>query len=127
MSPDPLVSFDGVVKRFGAFVAVQKLDFEIRKGEFLAIMGSSGCGKTTTLRMLAGLETPTEGVIKLSGKRINDLPTWSPDGLAEPCAVPVSERPRERGIRAEDAGRGEGRTPAPGRTVAGPDADHRIR
>ena len=79
MSRDTLVSFEGVVKRFGSFVAVQKLDFEIRKGEFLAIMGSSGCGKTTTLRMLAGLEAPTEGVIKLSGKPINDLPTWSRD------------------------------------------------
>jgi spermidine/putrescine transport system ATP-binding protein len=79
MSRDTLVSFEGVVKSFGSFVAVKKLDFEIRKGEFLAIMGSSGCGKTTTLRMLAGLEAPTEGVIKLSGKPINDLPTWSRD------------------------------------------------
>ena len=79
MQRDTLVSFEGVVKRFGAFVAVKKLDFEIRKGEFLAIMGSSGCGKTTTLRMLAGLEAPTEGVIRLSGKPINDLPTWSRD------------------------------------------------
>jgi spermidine/putrescine transport system ATP-binding protein len=79
MQRDTLVSFEGVVKRFGSFVAVQKLDFEIRKGEFLAIMGSSGCGKTTTLRMLAGLEAPTEGVIRLSGKSINDLPTWSRD------------------------------------------------
>jgi spermidine/putrescine transport system ATP-binding protein len=42
-------------------------------------MGSSGCGKTTTLRMLAGLEAPTEGTIRLSGKPINDLPTWSRD------------------------------------------------
>ncbi|MCX7890566.1 MAG: ABC transporter ATP-binding protein [Rhodobacteraceae bacterium] len=79
MSREPLVSFEGVEKRFGDFVAVQKLDFEIRKGEFLAIMGSSGCGKTTTLRMLAGLDAPTEGVIRLSGRPINDLPTWSRD------------------------------------------------
>lgn len=79
MQRDTLVSFEGVVKRFGDFVAVQKLDFEIKKGEFLAIMGSSGCGKTTTLRMLAGLEGPSEGVIRLSGKPINDLPTWSRD------------------------------------------------
>jgi spermidine/putrescine transport system ATP-binding protein len=76
---DTLVSFEGVVKRFGEFVAVQRMDFEIAKGEFLAIMGSSGCGKTTTLRMLAGLEAPTEGVIRLSGKPINHLPTWSRD------------------------------------------------
>lgn len=79
MKNDALVSFEGVVKRFGSFVAVQKMDFDIAKGEFLAIMGSSGCGKTTTLRMLAGLEAPTQGVIRLSGKPINDLPTWSRD------------------------------------------------
>jgi spermidine/putrescine transport system ATP-binding protein len=79
MKNDTLVSFEGVVKRFGEFVAVQRMDFEIAKGEFLAIMGSSGCGKTTTLRMLAGLEAPTEGVIRLSGKPINHLPTWSRD------------------------------------------------
>ncbi|CAM5302860.1 spermidine/putrescine transport system ATP-binding protein [Aquamicrobium terrae] len=79
MTDQPLVVFDGVVKRFGGFVAVDKLDLDIRKGEFLAIMGSSGCGKTTTLRMLAGLEAPTEGEIRLGGKRINDLPTWRRD------------------------------------------------
>ena len=79
MSTETLVSFDGVSKSFGAFVAVQPMNFEIRKGEFLAIMGSSGCGKTTTLRMLAGLETPTEGQIRLSGKPIDHLPTWSRD------------------------------------------------
>ncbi|MCG5482039.1 MAG: ABC transporter ATP-binding protein [Ensifer alkalisoli] len=79
MTDKALVVFDGVVKRFGSFVAVEKTDFEIRKGEFLAIMGSSGCGKTTTLRMLAGLEAPSEGEIRLAGKRINDLPTWRRD------------------------------------------------
>ncbi len=79
MQRETLVAFEGVEKRFGSFVAVQKMDFEIRKGEFLAIMGSSGCGKTTTLRMLAGLEAPTMGTIRLSGKPINHLPTWSRD------------------------------------------------
>ncbi|HVK90398.1 MAG TPA: ABC transporter ATP-binding protein [Mycoplana sp.] len=79
MSTEALVVFDGVIKKFGHFLAVERIDFEIRKGEFLAIMGSSGCGKTTTLRMLAGLEAPTEGEIRLGGKRINDLPTWQRD------------------------------------------------
>jgi len=78
MSED-LVVFSSVIKRFGDFVAVEKMDFSIRKGEFLAIMGSSGCGKTTTLRMLAGLEQPSEGEIRLSGRRINDLPVWGRD------------------------------------------------
>ncbi|WP_323010897.1 ABC transporter ATP-binding protein [Paracoccus sp. (in: a-proteobacteria)] len=76
---EPLVSFEGVAKRFGTYTAVQKMDLHIDKGEFLAIMGSSGCGKTTTLRMLAGLEAPSEGVIRLAGKPINDLPSWSRD------------------------------------------------
>jgi len=44
--------------------------------EFVAIMGSSGCGKTTTLRMLAGLDKPSEGEIRLNGERINDLYSW---------------------------------------------------
>ncbi|ABL69135.1 ABC transporter ATP-binding protein [Paracoccus denitrificans] len=76
---EPLVSFEGVAKRFGSYTAVQKMDLQIHKGEFLAIMGSSGCGKTTTLRMLAGLEAPSEGIIRLAGRPINDLPSWSRD------------------------------------------------
>lgn len=79
MNNETLVSFEGVVKQFGDFVAVQKMDLTIGKGEFLALMGSSGCGKTTTLRMLAGLEAPSEGMIRLSGKPINHLPTWGRD------------------------------------------------
>ena len=65
--PAPLVVFDNVVKRFGTFEAVKRMNFEIHEGEFLAFMGPSGCGKTTTLRMLAGLEQPTEGDIRLAG------------------------------------------------------------
>ena len=67
------IVFENVVKKFGDMVAVQKMNLTINEGEFLAIMGSSGCGKTTTLRMLAGLETPTEGEIRLNGERINEL------------------------------------------------------
>ena len=66
----PLVVFDNVVKRFGTFEAVKRMNFEIHEGEFLAFMGPSGCGKTTTLRMLAGLEQPTEGDIRLAGKSL---------------------------------------------------------
>ena len=79
MSREPLVSFDGVAKHFGSYTAVQTMDLQIWKDEFLAIMGSSGCGKTTTLRMLAGLEAPSQGVIRLAGKPINDLPSWGRD------------------------------------------------
>lgn len=76
---DSLVEIDGVTKRFDDFAAVDGIDLDIGTGEFLAIMGSSGCGKTTTLRMLAGLERPSEGEIRLAGERINELHTWERD------------------------------------------------
>ena len=71
--PEAQIIFENIFKRFGNTVAVENLNFSIDQGEFVAIMGSSGCGKTTTLRMLAGLETPSEGEIRLDGNRINEL------------------------------------------------------
>ena len=72
---DPqMVQFKGVVKRFGQVVAVEKMDLDIEEGSLVTLLGPSGCGKTTLLRMLAGLETPTEGDILIKGKRINDVP-----------------------------------------------------
>ena len=70
---DPLVTFRNVEKRFDDFVAVRDMTLDIHEGEFLAIMGSSGCGKTTTLRMLAGLETPSAGEIRIAGRLMNDV------------------------------------------------------
>ncbi len=70
---EPLVTFRNVKKHFDDFVAVRDMDLDIYPGEFLAIMGSSGCGKTTTLRMLAGLETPTAGQIHIGGELMNNV------------------------------------------------------
>jgi putrescine transport system ATP-binding protein len=66
----PLLRIEAVVKKFGAFRAVDRLSLDIRAGEFFALLGPSGCGKTTLLRMLAGFETPDEGRILLDGKDI---------------------------------------------------------
>src|ERR1700737_2760587 len=75
----PLLRIDSVVKKFGAFRAVDQLSLDIRAGEFFALLGPSGCGKTTLLRMLAGFETPDEGRILLDGKDIaNVLPHQRP-------------------------------------------------
>lgn len=73
-SNHPMVKFKGVVKRFDKLVAVEKMDLDIPKGSFVTLLGPSGCGKTTLLRMVAGLEQPTEGDIFIKGKRINDVP-----------------------------------------------------
>ncbi|MEM7377023.1 MAG: ABC transporter ATP-binding protein [Pseudomonadota bacterium] len=70
---EPLARFSEVRKQFGDFVAVENMTLEIARGEFLAIMGSSGCGKTTTLRMLAGLESPTTGEIHIGGRLMNHV------------------------------------------------------
>lgn len=57
----------GISKHFGDFVAVDNVDLDIAKGELFSILGGSGCGKTTLLRMLAGFEIPTNGTIKIDG------------------------------------------------------------
>jgi len=63
-------------KHFGEFVAVDAVDLRIERGELFSILGGSGCGKTTLLRMLAGFETPTSGRIFLDGVDITDQPPY---------------------------------------------------
>ncbi len=58
-----LLRIQNLVKRFGAVGAVDRVNLEIREGEFFTLLGPSGCGKTTTLRMVGGLEKPDEGEI----------------------------------------------------------------
>ena len=65
---DPFVRIEGVTKRFGSFVAVDNVSLSIRKGEIFGLLGGSGCGKTTLLRMLAGFEDPSAGRIWLDGQ-----------------------------------------------------------
>src|SRR2546425_6846151 len=63
-----------VSKRFGSVVAVNDVSYSVNEGELLALLGPSGGGKTTVLRMIAGLEVPTQGDIFVRGKRVNDVP-----------------------------------------------------
>ncbi|QLH24428.1 ABC transporter ATP-binding protein [Streptomyces sp. Rer75] len=68
------VRLDGISKTYGSFTAVHPLDLHIPAGSFFALLGASGCGKTTTLRMIAGLEEPTTGTIRLAGDDVTALP-----------------------------------------------------
>ncbi|MGH3310551.1 MAG: ABC transporter ATP-binding protein [Streptomyces sp.] len=68
------ITLSGVSKVFGDFTAVHPLDLTIPEGSFFALLGASGCGKTTTLRMVAGLEEPTGGSILLGDEDITALP-----------------------------------------------------
>jgi spermidine/putrescine transport system ATP-binding protein len=65
------VELEGVVKRFGAFTAVDGIDLAVPSGRFVTLLGPSGCGKTTTLRMIGGLEVPDEGTIRVAGMPIS--------------------------------------------------------
>jgi putative spermidine/putrescine transport system ATP-binding protein/spermidine/putrescine transport system ATP-binding protein len=69
-----MVQFKGIMKKFGKVIAVEKMDIDIEEGSLVTLLGPSGCGKTTLLRMVAGLEAPTEGDIFIKGVRINDTP-----------------------------------------------------
>lgn len=66
----------GVTKKFGNFAAVDDVSLDIEKGELFSILGGSGCGKTTLLRMLAGFETPTSGTIEIEGVDVTSQPPY---------------------------------------------------
>ena len=71
---EPIISIRNITKRFGPVAAVDNVSFDIAQNEFFALLGPSGCGKTTLLRMIAGLETPTEGEIIIDGQDMAFIP-----------------------------------------------------
>jgi ribosome-dependent ATPase len=66
----PAIEAEGLTQRFGAFTAVDHVNFRIERGEIFGFLGSNGCGKTTTMKMLTGLLPPTEGTALLFGKPV---------------------------------------------------------
>jgi multiple sugar transport system ATP-binding protein len=67
----------GVAKRFGEYTALHTLDLTVRDQEFMVLLGASGCGKTTLLRIIAGLEKATNGEVRIGGRRVDGLPPRS--------------------------------------------------
>ena len=72
----PYVRIERVTKRFGDFVAVNQVSLDIYQGEAFCLLGASGCGKTTLLRMLAGFEDPTEGRLFIDGQDMTGIPPY---------------------------------------------------
>ncbi len=70
---ETILTLKGLTKAFGETDVLNGIDIEIAKGEFITLLGSSGCGKTTTLRIIAGLEEPDAGCVLLNGKDITSL------------------------------------------------------
>lgn len=72
----PLLEIRGVSKKFGDFIAVNNVDLDIYQGELFCLLGGSGCGKTTLLRMLAGFEKPSSGQILIDGQDMSEVPPY---------------------------------------------------
>jgi putative spermidine/putrescine transport system ATP-binding protein len=72
----PDIRLRALTKRYGDVVAVDSIDLEIARGEFFTMLGPSGSGKTTTLRMVAGFETPDAGTVELAGRDVSRVPPY---------------------------------------------------
>src|SRR3954453_15835381 len=73
------VSLRGVRKTYGSVTAVDGIDLDVQNGEFFSLLGPAGPGKTTTLRMIAGFELPTEGAVLLDGRDVSRLAPYQRD------------------------------------------------
>jgi len=71
---EPILSVNGVTKRFGGLVALNKISFDVKKGEVVGLMGPNGAGKTTLLNVIAGEYAPEEGTVVFKGHDITDMP-----------------------------------------------------
>ncbi len=71
---DTLLSLQHITKNFGEGDVLRDISLDVARGEFVTLLGASGCGKTTTLRIISGLETPDEGTVLLDGKDVTVLP-----------------------------------------------------
>ena len=84
MTKDVILHVDHISLSFGGIKALQNVDFEVQRGEILAIIGPNGAGKTSTINSISGFYRPQQGQIRFNGQDISDLPTYkrAPLGIA---------------------------------------------
>ena len=85
-----MLAVEGLCKRFGGFLAVNQVSFDVHEGEILGLIGPNGSGKSTTFNLIAGNLRPTSGSIRLEGKEIGGLPShaiWH-QGIARTFQIP---------------------------------------
>ena len=85
-----MLAVEGLSKRFGGFLAVNQVSFEVREGEILGLIGPNGSGKSTTFNLIAGNLRPTSGSIRLQGSEIGGLPAHAicHHGVARTFQIP---------------------------------------
>ena len=85
-----MLTVEGLSKRFGGFLAVNQVSFEVREGEILGLIGPNGSGKSTTFNLIAGNLRPTSGSIRFEGKEIGGLPAYAicHQGIARTFQIP---------------------------------------
>lgn len=74
MTDKPIITLENVKKVYDDETVLHDINFELEKGKFYTLLGPSGCGKTTILRLIAGFADATEGVIKINGETVNNVP-----------------------------------------------------
>lgn len=74
VNDQPVLELQGLYRRFGSLIAVDHLDLTLQKGEFFTLLGASGCGKTTIMRLIAGFDEPNAGRVILNGTDVTKLP-----------------------------------------------------
>jgi branched-chain amino acid transport system ATP-binding protein len=85
-----MLAVEGLCKRFGGFLAVNQVSFDVREGEILGLIGPNGSGKSTTFNLIAGTLTPSAGSIRFGGKEIGGLPAHAicHQGIARTFQIP---------------------------------------